>query len=56
MKPGCAEHYRCVFPTITALVLKFQAIDLRWGISETASREQRAMRICLEEIARCQRI
>lgn len=31
----------------------FQAIDLRWGISEEASSGQRTMRICLAEIERC---
>src|SRR5262245_22469345 len=34
----------------------FQAIDLRWGVSEQASRDHRTMSICLGEIARCQRI
>lgn len=32
---------------------RFQAIDLRWGISEEASLSQQAMNICLEEIERC---
>lgn len=40
----CAEH-GCVF----------QAIDLRWGISDEAGREQQTMAICLEEIQRCQK-
>lgn len=40
----CAEH-EC----------RFQAIDLRWGVSEEAGRDQRAMQICLDEIARCQK-
>ena len=31
----------------------FQAIDLRWGVSEQASRDQQAINICLTEIARC---
>ena len=35
---------------------RFQAIDLRWGISERASREQQIMQICLEEIRRCQQV
>lgn len=35
---------------------RFQAIDLRWGISEQASREQQIMQICLEEIRRCQQV
>lgn len=32
----------------------FQAIDLRWGITEEAQREHATMRICLEEVRRCQ--
>jgi hypothetical protein len=40
----CAEH-GC----------RFQAIDLRWGISEGAFRHQ-PLRMCLDEIARCQRV
>ena len=35
---------------------RFQAIDLRWGVSEEASREQQIMQICLEEIRRCQQV
>ncbi|MBE7455466.1 MAG: DUF4062 domain-containing protein [Phycisphaerae bacterium] len=35
---------------------RFQAIDLRWGIREEAALDQQTMRICLEEIARCQRV
>src|SRR5262245_40994357 len=34
----------------------FQAIDLRWGVSDEASLDQQAMNICLGEIRRCQRI
>jgi hypothetical protein len=34
--------------------LRFQAIDLRWGVSEEAGRDNRTMRICLHELARCQ--
>ena len=34
----------------------FQAIDLRWGIGEEASAGQRTMRICLDELARCQAV
>ena len=34
--------------------LEFQPIDLRWGVSEEASRHNRTMRICLKELARCQ--
>ena len=35
---------------------RFQAIDLRWGVSEQASLDQQAMNICLGEIERCQQI
>ena len=34
----------------------FQAIDLRWGITEEAQREHETMRICLEELRRCQEL
>ena len=47
-----------VFPSLQKLCEKlgarFQAIDLRWGVSEEASRTQQAMDICLQEIERCQ--
>lgn len=49
------EH---VFPRLKQLCLltdcRFQDIDLRWGISEEAGLDQRTMRICLQEVARCQ--
>jgi WD40 repeat protein len=35
---------------------RFQAIDLRWGISEEASVDQQTMPVCLAEIARCQKL
>lgn len=35
---------------------RFQAIDLRWGISREASRDQRTLEICLAEIDRCQQL
>jgi hypothetical protein len=35
---------------------RFQAIDLRWGISQEAGLNQRATDVCLNEIARCQRM
>lgn len=51
---------REVFPALAEFCLargaRFQAIDLRWGVSEQASVDQRAISICLAEIARCQRI
>ena len=49
-----------VWPRLRELCRKhgarFQAIDLRWGVSEEASREQQIMQICLEEIRRCQQV
>jgi WD40 repeat protein len=49
-----------VFPDLRNLCSKhgthFQAIDLRWGISQEASLDQRAARLCLNEIARCQHV
>jgi thioredoxin-related protein len=35
---------------------KFQAVDLRWGVSEESQLNQKTLDICLKEIARCQRI
>lgn len=32
---------------------RFQAIDLRWGVSDEAGLDQRTMQICLDEIERC---
>lgn len=47
-----------VFPRLRALCqqygVRFQAIDLRWGVSEQASLDHRTIDICLKEIARCQ--
>lgn len=34
----------------------FQAVDLRWGITEEAQRAHDTMRICLEEVRRCQQL
>ncbi|GEM_PF-3947319 len=49
-----------VFPRLRDLCnehgYRFQAIDLRWGISAEASLNQKTMRICLEELRRCQEI
>lgn len=49
------EH---VVPRLKQLCLlsdcRFQDIDLRWGISQEAGLDQRTMRICLQEVARCQ--
>src|SRR5579872_6364255 len=34
---------------------RFQAIDLRWGVRDEATLDQKTMEICLREIERCQR-
>ena len=51
---------RDVFPRLHEYCQKhgcrFQAIDLRWGVSEEASADQSTMRICRAEIARCQAV
>jgi NACHT domain- and WD repeat-containing protein len=48
-----------VYPRLKALCAqystRFQAIDLRWGVSEEAGLDQQTMNICLGEIARCQK-
>jgi hypothetical protein len=50
---------RNVFPELKALCsqhgFRFQAIDLRWGVREESALDQQTMRICLDEVARCQR-
>ena len=49
-----------VFPRLRELCLahgaRFQAIDLRWGVSGEASLDQQAINICLGEIERCHAI
>ncbi len=49
-----------VFPRLQEFCVKygaqFQAIDLRWGISNEAALDQSTMRICRAEIARCQAV
>jgi ssDNA-binding Zn-finger/Zn-ribbon topoisomerase 1 len=49
-----------VFPRLRDLAAesqcRFQAIDLRWGVSGEASLDQQAMNICLGEIDRCQKV
>ncbi|MFX1449570.1 MAG: DUF4062 domain-containing protein, partial [Promethearchaeota archaeon] len=46
-----------VFPKLKKICesrgYKFQPIDLRWGISEEATIDQRTVKICSEEIRRC---
>ncbi len=49
---------REVFPNLQRLCLskglRFQAIDLRWGVPEEAGKDNRTMRICQQELKRCQ--
>ena len=49
-----------VFPKLEELCRErgatFQAVDLRWGITEEAQRDHDTMRICLEEVRRCQKL
>ena len=49
-----------VFPRLKELAeshgCRFQAVDLRWGVSEEAALDQQAMKICLGEIERCQKV
>lgn len=51
---------RYVFPGLRELCLKhgcrFQAIDLRWGVSEQAALDQQTVSICLKEVTMCQEI
>lgn len=35
---------------------RFQAVDLRWGITEQAQRDRETLQICLEEVRRCQKL
>ena len=44
---------RCV-ATVRTRRARFQAVDLRWGVSEEAGIDQRTMAVCLEEIHRSQ--
>ncbi|RJP22806.1 MAG: DUF4062 domain-containing protein, partial [Deltaproteobacteria bacterium] len=49
---------RRVFPRLRKLCerhgCRFQVIDLRWGVSQEAALDQLSVKICLEEISRCQ--
>ncbi len=51
---------RDVFPKLRDLCrqhgARFQAVDLRWGVSKEESLEQQAATICFQEIERCQRV
>jgi WD40 repeat protein len=50
----------CVFPRLQQMCLahgaRFQAVDLRWGVSAEAGRDQQTMQICLREVERCQQV
>jgi hypothetical protein len=35
---------------------RFQAIDLRWGVSEESALDQKTMEICFQELERCQEL
>lgn len=35
---------------------RFQAIDLRWGVSQEAALDQQTMNICFQELKRCQEL
>src|SRR5262245_59939101 len=49
--------HESVFPELSArcerVGFSFQAVDLRWGVSEAAAIDQQTLKICLGEIARC---
>jgi hypothetical protein len=51
---------REVFPRLSALCqsygARFQAVDLRWGVSQAASEDQQTMRVCFSEIDRCRAV
>jgi NACHT domain- and WD repeat-containing protein len=52
--------HKYVWPALRELCMRhgtrFQAIDLRWGISYEAAIDQRTLPICLEELRRCQQV
>jgi len=49
-----------VFPDLKKLCetkgASFQAVDLRWGVNEEAQLDHKTIDICLNEIARCQKL
>ena len=51
---------RSVFPGLEKFCeergAKFQAVDLRWGVTEELQLNQKTLEICLNEIFRCQKI
>jgi len=54
-----ALHKR-VFPRLRELCAKygfrFQAVDLRWGVSRETAESQETFKLCLKEIEKCQRM
>lgn len=52
--------HRQAFPALKRLCEEygahFQVIDLRWGVRQEAGLDQQTMRICLDEVKRCQEI
>lgn len=60
MKQERSLLQKIVFPKLEKFCLqnnaKFQAVDLRWGVTEESQLNQKTLQICLNEIARCQRI
>jgi len=51
---------RNVFPRLEKFCeergARFQAVDLRWGVTEESQLNQKTLEICLNEISRCQKI
>lgn len=50
--------HQSVFPAVRRLAMaygaRFHVIDLRWGVTDDAAFDQNKVKICLEEIRRCQ--
>ncbi|WHY58632.1 tetratricopeptide repeat protein [Peribacillus simplex] len=50
----------CVFPRLQEFCqvnnITFQAVDLRWGVSQEDTLKQQTMEICLKELNRCQAV
>ena len=60
LEKECNNLRAHVYPDLRALCAehqaRFQAIDLRWGVSHEASLDQQAMNACLDEIDRCREV
>lgn len=58
LKAGRNALQESAFPRLRAYCqekgARFQAIDLRWGVSEEAALDQQTMNICLQELKRYQ--